>query len=83
MLPRWYNPPPLSRYSGRDIIARVAALHDLTPDDITGPSRRSEHCAARRQVMRELSATGRSASAIGRLIGRDHTTVLHGLGRAG
>lgn len=81
MFPRWYSPPPLTRFTGRQIIAQVAKLHDLTPDIITGPSRLSDHCAARFQVMHELDAKGMSASAIGRILNRDHSTVLHGLRR--
>lgn len=83
MLPRWYKPPALTRYTGREIIARVAKLHDLTAEDITGPSRLAEHCEARFHVTRELRASGRSVSAIGRMLNRDHTTIVHGLRRAG
>lgn len=81
MLPRWYQPPSLTRYTGLDIIHRVAKLHDVTPDDITGPSKLPEHCQARFHVMRELRAKGWSTPRIGRLLNRDHTTIVYGLRR--
>lgn len=83
MFPRWYRPPSLQAVSGRQIIVRVAALHDIAPEDITGPSRLRRHCEARWQVMRELAARGISTPAIGRILNRDHATVIHGLRRAG
>lgn len=83
MTPAWYKPPSLTRYTGREIIARIAKLHDVEPDDITGPSRASEICEARFCVMRELRAKGWSTPRIGRLLNRDHTTIVHGLRRAG
>ena len=83
MLPRWYRPPALTRYTGREIIARVAKLHDVDPDDITGPSRHAELCEARFCIMRELRDKGWSTPRIGRLLNRDHSTVVHGLRRIG
>ncbi|MBL9070431.1 MAG: hypothetical protein JNM03_10620 [Sphingopyxis sp.] len=83
MFPRWYTPPALTRYTGREIIARVAKLHDIEPEDITGSSRARLHCEARWQVMRELRAKGLSNPRIGRLLNRDHSSVMHGLRRAG
>lgn len=83
MLPAWYLPPPMQAVSGRQIIERVARLHSLTPADISGPSRLAAHCAARWQVMRELRDKGLSTPAIGRILNRDHSTILHGLLRAG
>jgi chromosomal replication initiation ATPase DnaA len=82
MLPRWHLPPSLQAVSGRQVIERVAALHDVTPEDITGPSRLRRHCEARWQVMRELASKGLSTPTIGRILNRDHSTVVHGLRRA-
>ncbi len=83
MIPSWYSPPTLARYTGREIIDRVAKLHDVDPDDLTGPSRMPCLCAARREVMRELRAKGWSTPRIGRLLNRDHSTVVKGIGSAG
>lgn len=83
MLPRWYVPPALARYTGRQIIARIAKLHDVDPEDIVGPSRTPELCEARFCIMRELRTKGWSTPRIGRLLNRDHSTVLHGLRRLG
>ena len=54
MIPAWYTPPSLTRYTGRDIIARVAKLHDVDPEEITGPSRMRHLCDARREVIAAL-----------------------------
>ena len=83
MIPAWYIPPSLTRYTGRDIIARVAKLHDVEPEEITGPSRMRHLCEARREIMRQLRAKGWSTTRIGRLLNRDHSTVVDGLRRAG
>lgn len=82
MFPAWYKPPSLRRYTGAQIIARIAALHDVDVEDITGPSRVRHVCEARWAVMRELRAAGKSTPRIGRLLNRDHSTVVHGLRRA-
>ena len=83
MFPAWYTPPALTRLTAHEIIDRVATLHDVDTADITGPSRSPEHCEARRCVMRELKAKGWSTPRIGRLLNRDHSTVVYGLRRAG
>lgn len=83
MFPRWYTPPSLTRYTGREIIDRIAKLHDVEPVEVLGPSRLPELCEARRAIMRELRARGWSTPRIGRLLNRDHSTVVHGLRRAG
>lgn len=82
MLPRWYSPPSMTSLSGREIVARVAKLHDLSPEDITGPSRQPRCCEARRKVMQELQAKGWSTTQIGHLLNRDHSSIVHGLRRA-
>ena len=69
--------------SGREIIAKVAAEHRMTVDDLVGPSRVRTICIPRWRAMRELRERGLSLSRIGQLLNRDHTTVMHGLRRAG
>lgn len=76
MLPRWYKPRNSLHLSGPQIIARVAALHDLPVDDITGTNRSQRAMIARRQAMRELRDRGLSFPRIGKLLNRHHATVL-------
>lgn len=79
MFPAWYTPPSRHCVSGREILDRVARLHDVTVDDMTGPSRMRHICEARWAAMRELRASGKSTPRIGQLLHRDHSTVVHGL----
>lgn len=76
MLPRWYKPRNTLHLSSAQIIARVAALHDLAIDDITGPARSGPICTARRQAARELRDRGLSFPRIGKALNRHHATVL-------
>lgn len=82
MMPSWYTPPPFRVVSPRQILERIARLHDVSVSDILGRSRRPHHCAARWAVMSELRARRWSTSEIGALLRRDHATVMHGLRRA-
>ncbi|MBR1560267.1 MAG: chromosomal replication initiator protein DnaA [Clostridia bacterium] len=61
------------------IIGVVADKYGLQPADLTG-KRRSQDIALARQVAMYIcrEMTDSSTTAIGRAIGRDHTTVLHG-----
>jgi len=66
-----------------EIIAATAALFNLTPEDLTGSSRKRPVAVARQiamYVVREL--TELSYPEIGRAFGgKDHTTVLHAVQR--
>lgn len=70
------------------IAQAVAAKHDVTLRDLTGPSRYKTHCRARFEFWARLytlrTSGGHPAyslTRIGRLCGRDHTTVLAGIRR--
>ena len=66
--------------SSKTIIAATARAFDVDPDDITGPSR-IRHVVEARRVAIALILKLRSVakSEIGRIINRDHSTVLHNL----
>ena len=68
----------------RQAVETVAAVFDVSPQRITGPQRMKAICRARFAaylVMYETCPV--STTQIGRALGdRDHTTVLHGIGRA-
>lgn len=67
----------------RQIIAEVAELANLRPEDITGPEKIRRYVIPRHYAMwRCCKETKLSTTQIGRIFGgRDHTTVLHGKNR--
>ena len=67
----------------RQLIAAVASEAGVGVRDIYSRSRRSHVCQTRREAMRAVAARFPKLSMpqIGRLFGREHTTVLYSLGR--
>jgi hypothetical protein len=59
------------------IVVAVADTFGVSPEYLTGPSRVPELVDARKVAIRLLARRGLGSTAIGRLIGRDHSTVLH------
>lgn len=71
-----------ARPTMRSIANRVAEKHGLTLDDLRSPSRRRPLVLARQEAIHEIrQATTQSLPAIGRFFDRDHTTVIHAIGR--
>lgn len=70
--------------TGRRIIAEVAREHNITPADIIGRDKRKAYIAARFEAYKRVAeATRWSLPRLGRLFGRDHTTVLSAFRRIG
>lgn len=68
----------MSRFD--ELVSSVADLFGLTPESVLSKGRNSTQADARwviAYVMR--SQMNMSLPAIGRRLGRDHTTILHGL----
>lgn len=63
-------------------IERASALSGLSVDVLRGRSRLRRVCVVRWAVMLALRLKGLSLPAIGRLLNRDHSTVLSGIERA-
>lgn len=61
------------------VIDAVCAAYGVSEADIRGPRRMPEIAHARHECMRQLAALGWSPGAIGRALGRERTTVLHGV----
>jgi chromosomal replication initiation ATPase DnaA len=61
--------------------AEIAALLDTTPAALCRRCREPAWVQARHAAMWLLTQRGLSRSAIGRLLGLDHSTVIHGLRR--
>lgn len=70
---------PDTRQKSAAIIATVASECGILPPDILGSSRKPHIAHPRQEVMRRLRELGYSYPRIGRILARDHTTVLHGV----
>lgn len=77
--PRRPNP---SDVDVEHVLATTARLFAVTGADLTGPSRNRRLVEARQVAMTVLRhATTLSYPELGRLFGRDHTTVIHAVRR--
>jgi hypothetical protein len=65
-----------------EVITRVARENDFTLSDLRSPSRATQLVAARYAAAAAArEETDASLPAIGRILNRDHSTILHGLRR--
>ena len=62
--------------------AWIANTHGLTVDRFKARDRHREVAWPRQEVMLAAHRAGYSMPQIGRFLGRDHTTVLHGIRQA-
>lgn len=60
-----------------ELVDERAKAHHVTRTDVLGRSRTKSVAAARQAVYRGLRERGLSYPEIGRLLDRDHTTVMH------
>lgn len=65
----------------RDVIAEVAREHEVTPEQVMGRSVHRHVVRARWAAMARLREAGLSYPRIGRILGRDHSTVMYGIRR--
>lgn len=68
------------RFAG-DVLRDAARSWNVPAEQILGRKRDLRTCAARWAVMHALDDLGWSSVKIGQYLNRDHTTILHGLGR--
>lgn len=61
------------------IVAEVSAATGISANEIMGRKKWGQISAARQMVYYIALRNGLSLPAIGRVFGRDHTTVLHGI----
>ena len=64
------------------IINRASYATCRTVEEITGPCRARPLAYLRFAIMEQMRANGLSLGQIGRLLHRDHTTILYGLRQA-
>jgi chromosomal replication initiation ATPase DnaA len=68
-------------YNERNALLELVAMAcGVTIADILGRSRYREHVQARRRFAMEMLERGCEMSYIGRVLGRDHTTIMHLVG---
>lgn len=72
-------PLPPRRLTVREIATAVSAVSQVPLEVMFSPCRHPYTVLARWVVMRIASGHGRTLKEIGRILNRDHTTVLHGL----
>lgn len=63
----------------RAIILEVAKASGLKIKTLMGPSRARRATWPRQVAYEALNRAGYSTAEIGRMMGRDHTTVMHGI----
>ena len=61
------------------VIQNVAAKHKITYENIMSQSKEGIINAARQEAYWSLHALGLSSAQVGRIMKRDHTTILHGI----
>ena len=81
--PRPIAPPPPTVGQGAWVIAQVCRERRLTPAELTGRSRFRDYVDARMRVAVILNRDrGWSLPRIGKLLNRDHTSIVHLLRKA-
>lgn len=72
-----------ARFAGpAEVVHHVAHIFGVTADRLRGPGRREEIVAARHAVFLVLRRRGMSYPLIGKLLRKDHSTVICGCRRA-
>ena len=71
------EPDPHSRIDDERMFQDALAEFGVTPEELRHRSRKADAVAKRRSVALTLRMSGMSFPRIGRLIGRDHKTVMH------
>lgn len=64
-------------------IDAIAELYGYTLEDILGKSKLKELVAVRRKCVVWLRGKGYSTTEIGRIMNRDHSTIVHSLQKSG
>lgn len=74
------TPFPVYEKKSEQIVRAVCRIFKITRADLTGPDRQHYFSRARHVAMALCAKLSRdSTSQIGRMLDRDHTTVLHGI----
>ena len=77
MLPKWYQPPELMVFEPHQLIRFMEKECYIPEGSICGRGRRKEVVSARCAVVSVLRIRGWTYPQIGKLMGRDHTSIIH------
>ena len=66
----------------KDIVLVGSEMFNIHPDVIYGDNRTAFICRARFGIYMALHLRGASKTQVGRVMRRDHSTIIHGLERA-
>ena len=66
----------------RDMVRVGGETFGICPKEIMSPKRTRDAVMARYAIKKAMSLRGHSTVKIGRIMGRDHSTVVHALQRA-
>lgn len=70
------------KHEVEDILQGIMAKYDISRDDLTGKKRLQNHYTARQEAAYLLlQHTSLSLMDIGRLLKKDHTTIIHAIGK--
>ena len=61
----------------KEIIEKVCNFWGITEEELFGKERTNLYVKARREVSRELRKLGLSYPSIGKILKKDHTTIIH------
>lgn len=67
------------RGRARELAGIIGSKHGIPTADILGRGRRADIASARRELYVALWRDGFSIADVGRILERDHTTILHGM----
>lgn len=65
-----------------DFVRVGGELFDVSPEEIMSHRRSRKTVKARYAIQKAMSLRGNSTSGIGRMMDRDHTTIMHALRKA-
>ena len=72
--------PIAGRKTIKSLIKTIGAIYGFSEDDLQSDSRARDLSHVRQEIMWEANKIhGRSFPDIGRVLNRDHTTILHGV----
>lgn len=74
--PKWYKPMQRSIVAV-DVIDAVSRHYGVTREQIKGQGRGAELVDARWVVAKALERSGKPYAMIGRILNRDHTSIIH------
>lgn len=73
---------PAVRLDVDAFIEQTCSHHGITREELTGSSQSHTYVSVRRKIAEELTRRGWSTPRIGKLLNRDHSSIVYMLGRS-